>query len=145
MSHFTKNTKVFITDTEAFVKACRELGITGEVKHNTKMRGYAGKTQQVALCIDAGGGYDIGLEKESGKEEKYGMVADWWGVRGHSGNSRFQGLDDEAIQNLILQGTTKHTIKDKYSAMGFDVSEVKDKTTGEVKMTLTRTAGGRWG
>lgn len=138
MSHFTKNTKVFVTDTEAFIKACRELGIKGKVSHDTLMRGYMGKKQKVALCIDAGGGYDIGLEKEAGAENKYGMVADWWGVRGQSGNSRFAGKSDEDIQNMILQGTTKHAIKDKYEAQGFDVSVVEDKKTGEIKMSLTR-------
>lgn len=140
MSHFVKNTKVFITDTEAFVKACRELGIMGKVTRECEMRGYNGKKQKVALCIDAGGDYDIGLEKEKGEESKYSMVSDWWGVRNFSKVKRFEALNDEQIQGLLLQTTTKHTIKDKYEAQGFDVSCVEDKKTGELQMSLTRSA-----
>ena len=132
MSHFVHNTKVFVTSKEAFIKACREMGFNGKVKENTTIKDYSGKTEKCALSVNAGT-YDIGLV-EAG-EGQFNLVADWWGVR--RDNSRYSSMSDDQIQNQLLQNTTKNTIKDKYEAIGFDVS-VEPQKTGDMQITLTR-------
>jgi hypothetical protein len=134
MSHFSKNTKVFVTDTKAFVEACQELDIRGKVtekEHQIKM--FDGTMHKVALSVNCGK-FDIGLEKE--EEGRYSIVGDWWGIRQGLPQS-FQRMGDEEIQNTILKHTTKNTIKDKYEAEGFDYSVVEDKA-GAMQITLTR-------
>jgi len=121
-----------VTDKDAFVKACREMGFNGKVKENTTIRAFDGKTEKCALAINTGT-YDIGLVEV--EEGKYNLVSDWWGVR--RDNMKFQNMSDDQLQNTVLQNTTKHTIKDKYEAIGFDVT-VEPQKTGDMQITLTR-------
>ena len=133
MSHFTKNTKVFVTDKDAFIKACQELGIKGKVTENTTIKAWDGSRHKVAMAINCGQ-YDIGLEQL--EDGKFSIVGDWWGIKfGLSKN--LANLSDEDLQNKILQNTTKQAIVDKYGSEGFDCSVVEEKS-GAMQITLTR-------
>ena len=135
MSHFSKNTKVFVTDLDAFVKACEELGIKtkGNVQMDTTIEMYDHSKHKVALAIKTGR-YDIGLEDAG--DGRYSMVGDFWGVRQELPKS-MQGMNDEEIQNTILKNTTKNTIQSRYEAEGFKCDVVNEKD-GSMEITLTR-------
>lgn len=134
MSHFSKNTKVFITNLDAFVAACKELGINGQVSMDTTIKMYNGSKHKCDLAIKVGN-YDIGLQK--GEEGRYSMVGDWWGVRQGLPKS-FSSLSAEDQQGLILKTTTKCAIQTQYEAEGFNCEVVEDNKTGSLELTLTR-------
>lgn len=134
MSHFVKNTKVFVTDKDAFIKACREMGFNGKVKENCIIRDHAGQTAKAAYAVNAGT-YDIGLVESEAGSGQFNLMAEWWGIRRE--NRNVESMGDEQIQNTLLQNTTKNTIKDKYEAIGFDV-QVEPQKTGDMQITLTR-------
>jgi len=119
MSHFTKLDKANIIDKDAFLKACKDLGIV-KVIHNAEIKDfYGGKTKvDVAASI---GNYSIGLQKRA--DGMYDMVADWWGVRGELHGAY---KTDEELQDMILKHTTKNTIVSKYSKMGYRASVTED-------------------
>jgi hypothetical protein len=136
MSHFSKNTKVFITNLDAFAAACKELGINGKVTMDTSIRMFDGSMHKVDLAVKVGN-YDIGLQRE--EEGRYSMVGDWWGIR-QGLPTRFQSLSDEEQQNLVLKTTTKCAIVSQYEGQGFNCEVVEDKT-GAMDITLTRDGG----
>lgn len=126
MSHFTKLAKAKITNVDAFISACAELGFT-EVNRDCKIKDYAGKEIQVDLAVKCGK-YDLGLTKnETGG---YDVQADWWGIRGVLNQGQHGDIrTDSDLQDFILRHTTKHTIVNKYRRQGFraEVTEDKDK------------------
>jgi Protein of unknown function (DUF1257) len=125
---------VFVTDLDAFVKACQDLGIKteGKVKMDTEIKMFDGSKHKVALAINTGR-YDIGLQDEG--EGRYSMVGDFWGIR-QGLPASMQGLNDEEIQNTILRNTTKNTIQSRYESEGFKC--VVEEKTGAMEITLTR-------
>jgi len=135
MSHFSKNTKVFVTDTAAFVKACANLGIKGKVTEgeHTITDFYGGKSK-VALSVKVGNRYDIGLEAAG--DGRYQMVGDWMMMKRDLPAS-MRGYSDEQLQNEILKNTTKEAIVSRYESEGFDCNVVEQKT-GAIEITLTR-------
>ena len=134
MSHFSKNTKVFVTNLDAFVMACRELGINGKVTMDTSIKMFDKSMHKVDLAIKVGE-YDIGLQR--GEEGRYSMVGDWWGIR-KALPSSMSHLGDEDQQGLILKTTTKCAIQSQYEAEGFNCEVVEDNKTGAIELTLTR-------
>ena len=120
MSHFTKIDRANIVDVNAFISACKELGLT-DVKQNIQIKDFYGQMMKVDVAIKCGR-YDIALKKN--QAGTYDMVADWWGCRGS--HQKFQGLTDSDIQDLILKHTTKNTIVNRYKKMGFRASVTED-------------------
>jgi hypothetical protein len=119
MSHFTKLDKANIIDKDAFVKACKDLGIT-KVAHNVEIKDFYGKKIKVDVAVTVGN-YSIGLQKRA--DGKYDMVADWWGIRGELRGYK----TDEELQDMILKHTTKNTIISKYSKMGYRANVTEDE------------------
>jgi hypothetical protein len=135
MSHFSKNTKVFVTDLDAFVKACQDLGIQtkGKTKMDTEIKMYDGSKHKVALAVNTGR-YDIGLQDAG--EGRYSIVGDFWGIRQELPQA-MRSLSDEDIQSTILRNTTRNTIQSRYESEGFKCEVVEEKS-GAMEITLTR-------
>lgn len=127
MSHFTKLDKAQITDAEAFIKACADLGFT-EVSRNCKIKDFYGKQIDVDVSVKTGPRYSVALQK--GENGKYDMVADWWGIRGEMENSDMakHGIrNDSELQDALLRHTTKHTIISRYGREGFRATVTEDE------------------
>ena len=126
MSHFTKLDKAQITDAEAFVKACADLGFT-DVKRNCKIKDFYGKQITVDVAVKTGPRYEVALQK--GDNGKYDMVADWWGIRGEMDKERLKAhgiRNDSELQDALLRHTTKHTIITRYGRQGFRATVTED-------------------
>jgi hypothetical protein len=134
MSHFVKNTKVFVTDKQAFVKACREMGLNGQVKENCTIKAMNGETAKAAIAVNVGS-YDIGLVETAPGSGQFNLMGEYWYMSRE--NPSVRNMNPEQIQNTLLQNTTKNTIKDKYEAIGFDVN-VEPQKSGDMQITLTR-------
>lgn len=143
MSHFTKTNIAEIVDDKAFVQTMAELGLT-QVTRNATITDFYGKNMKVDVSVKAGR-YDVGLVKN--KNDKYDMVADWWGIGCEARDSKLpaafrtalgvHGDGDKAIQELILKNTTKNTIANKYKAMGYMCKATEDKQ-GNVQLVMTK-------
>lgn len=135
MSHFTKLSKAQISNVDAFIQACADLGFT-EVKRNCKIKDYVGKEIEVDVAVNCGR-YDIALQmnKETGK---YDMVADWWGIRGVLQAGKNPDIKtDSDLQDYLLRHTTKHTIVNKYRRQGFR-AEITEDEKYNLNITLSR-------
>lgn len=126
MSHFTKLAKAQITDVDAFIAACADLGLT-EVMRDAKIKDFYGKEITVDVAIKTGK-YSIALQKN--EQGKFDMISDWWGVRGDLASSPVlnqQGIRNDAdLQDAILRHTTKNTIIQRYKRLGFRASVEED-------------------
>lgn len=135
MSHFTQLDKAKITDADAFIKACKELGF-GEAQKNVKIKDYYGKEITVDVAVSCGK-YHLAIVKN--KEGKYDATADWWGVR--TKNPELMGKlnikTDSDLQDAILRHTTKHAIMNKYRALGFRATVTEDEEQN-LNMKLVR-------
>ena len=140
MSHFSKLAKSNIIDVKAFVAAMKELGFTN-IKENTTIKDYVGKTMKVDVAVDCGR-YSIGLVKnESGK---YDMVSDWWGIRTRCKlppefikACKVQNMSDQDIQDCLLRYTTKHTLVNKYKKLGYQCV-TKEDNDGKLQITMNK-------
>ena len=92
MSHFTKIDRANIIDTNAFIAACQELGLTG-VSQNVEIKDYYGKMMKVDVAIKVGK-YHLALKKN--ENGTYDMIADWWGVRGAGLPEKFKNCFSDA-------------------------------------------------
>ena len=141
MSHFTTIKTANIVDAKAFVAACRELGFDGVLTHNTTIKDMVGKRIQVDLAIKVGD-YDIGLVKNAAGT--YDVVADWYVIRNRAPQALVDAIGatgrnvtQTAVQNAIVQFTTKHTIVDKYKKLGYR-AKVRVGDNRELVVSLSR-------
>jgi hypothetical protein len=166
MSHFTRVKDTKVTNVEAFVKACAELGLTEVKRTKAIVRPWEAGDPSIEVDIfcgyPKGSGFDacgtprdrygIGLQRND--DGSYDMVADW-SLTGYclkeelqkkiDHRDQFPGKDEpgdarvacEELRGMAKALTTKHTIKQAYSSQGFMVSEVTQKD-GSIKLTLTR-------
>jgi len=138
MSHFTK-AKLKLTNLEAAIKACRELGFTGaltEGKH-TVIDYYKNKVDVVASIKV--GQYDIGFTDEGTDENgvtQYSVGADWM-MMGSYLPAKYRNMNTADIQNAIIQHAGLNTIQATYEAQGFDCA-VENQANGDIEVTLTR-------
>jgi hypothetical protein len=143
MSHLTKLDRAQITDPEAFVTACKELGFNGEVLKNHPIFDAQGENRTVADVAVKVGDYDwmghkrtawLALERNK-TTNKFDMVSDWWAVRKFPQAAKFRG--DGPLQDALLQKTTQHTITSMYRRRGF-MAHVKTDEAGKIVVSLTR-------
>ena len=132
MSHFTKLAVANITSPDAFIAACKDFGLT-DVKRNTSIKAWDGKTMEVDVAVKAGN-YDIGLVKNG---KGYEMVSDWWGVRGAQIPALMRFKNDDQLTGALVQHATKHAIVAKYKAQGFQ-AQVSEDEKHNLKVELTR-------
>lgn len=130
MSHFTKLDKANIKSPQAFIEACKELGLTN-IKENNVITDYYGNKTTAAVSVKVGE-YDIGLQENDAGN--FDMIADWWGVRKQNlpgeMTSKMKSKTEDEIQNCMLRYTTKHTITARYKKAGYkvNVSENEDRS-----------------
>jgi hypothetical protein len=134
LSHFTKLAKANITSADAFIKACRELGLN-DITKSTRIADYAGRAIDVDVAAAVGSKYHVAIQKNG--KGTYDMVSDWWGVRG-AGHPAFKSCrTDQDIADKMLKHTTKHTIIDTYQKKGFRAT-VTDGEDESVVVKLRR-------
>lgn len=80
MSHFVK-IRTQLREREHLVQALRDLHHQYREGTNLVVRGYAGNREQAEVVVDTGSAYDIGFRRTG---QEYEVVADWWGVEGHT-------------------------------------------------------------
>lgn len=141
MSHFTKLAKANITSADAFAKAAEELGL--KVSRDADATSYHGrnKIKNAAVVVHMCQNEDIALTHDE-KTGLYDMQSDW-GYMGRVmveaankiGDNKFR--DIEALQDRLIQLTTKHTIVDKYRREGWR-AEVTDAQNGDLNVRLAR-------
>lgn len=131
MSHFTKLERAQITDPEAFLQACDELGMT-RLEAGQRLPGYSGNSMNVAHGATIGK-YGVGLvERPDGK---FDMVADWWGVRPAVKGRSF--INDQDLQDFMLRTTTKNALVNTYKKQGFRAA-VSEDAEQNLNVVLTR-------
>ena len=139
MSHFTKTAQANIVDRIAFAEACKELGLATIVENTTIQSFYGEAAQKVDVLAKGSGRAAVGLQKQ--KDGKYGMVSDWYCMRGSipSAYKKACGndLSDQNMQNTLLQFTTKHTLMRSYRAKGYSVRTAEGKN-GAINMVLSK-------
>lgn len=125
MSHFTKIEQANIIDTEAFVSACKELGLV-QVRRNVEITDFYDQKILVDVAITVGK-YDIALKKNA--SGTYDMVADWWAIRRERdlSDKLKKCRTDEDLQNMLLKHTTKHTIVSRYRRQGYRATVREDE------------------
>jgi hypothetical protein len=102
MSHFVK-IKTQIREREHLVQALRDLHYQFQEGENLVVRGFAGGQEKAEIVVETGCQYDIGFQR---KANEYEIVADWWGVEGHSRlrqESFVQQVSRQYAYNLIHQ------------------------------------------
>lgn len=136
MSHFTKLDKANITNKDAFIAACKELGLT-DIETNAKITAWDRSSQTVDVAVRAKTGYDIGLKKGEGK--RWDLISDWSMMhlpetlkKQVGGYGRGQDL-----ANRLVQLTTKHTVIADFRRQGF-VARVTEDEKRNLHVTLTR-------
>jgi hypothetical protein len=142
MSHFTKLDRAQITDPEAFVEACAEIGLVDVLRADSngmvRIKDYFGKQTDVDVAV-AAGKYHVALARNP-DTGKYDMVADWWGVRNALaalGNREWQRARDSDLQDFLLRTTTKNSIVSRYRRKGFR-AEIQEDESHNIKIRLRR-------
>lgn len=133
MSHFTKIDRANIVDVNAFIAACRELGLT-QVRTNVSIRDYYGATQQVDVAVSCGN-YDIALVKNG---DKYDLTADWWGVMRKLPSKLASCKSENDLQTLLIKHTTAQTIVARYQRQGYRAT-VREDDDENLQIELVRT------
>jgi hypothetical protein len=118
MSHFSKISEAKINSIDAFLSACRDIGLT-EVLRNVTIQDYSGKEMEVDVAVTVGDKYHIALKRNADDPRFYDLIADWWGVA-KSNVPAFKGFEtDRAMSGRVIQLTTQHAIVSKYARQGF--------------------------
>lgn len=142
MSHFTKLEAAKVTDVEAFFAACRELGMTVQMKA-CEMRAWAAGDAPIEVDYCAKfptSKYGIGLQRNA--RGSYDMVSDWSltgcglaseirgklpnGAGGTDGPGNPGHAFCEALRGRVLRDVTRHAIVAKYRAQGFRATVTED-------------------
>lgn len=100
MSHFVK-IRTQIREREHLVQALRDLHHQFQEGENLPVRGWSGNRERAEVVVDTGSEYDIGFRRQA---EAYELVADWWGVEGHTPirqQSFIQQVNRQYSYNLI--------------------------------------------
>ncbi len=143
MSHFTKLSQADVRSPDAFIAALKELGFTGEVKRDTKIKDAAGASKNVTVSIKTGdyvrGGANreaaLGLEKN--EKGRYNIVADFWAVRKNLPASLGYVRSDKDLHDAVLRATTRQDIVSNYRRQGF-IARVTENADHSVNISLTR-------
>ena len=140
MSHITEVTQVQITDAEAFVLACQELGFNRIVR-NATVRAHDGRTIQVEVGVQAGN-YGVGLVRD--KDGKLHLMGDFQCFGWHLSkemqaelgvNAKKSYATDKEIADCLTRFTTKHAIIRKAKQKGYSAKVTK--VNGKVQIELS--------
>jgi hypothetical protein len=131
LSHFTKM-KTQIKNPDAFIAACQELGLN-EILRNIETTDFYGKRLLCDVVVKVTSKYDLSLQKNG---DAYDMVADFWGLRTGERNPFSTFPNDKAIQDRMLQLTTKHDVIQKARRQGLRVASTSEDEQGNVVLHL---------
>lgn len=144
MSHVTTVTGVSIIDKAAFIEAMRELGFTN-IKENSLIKIYDGRHIQGEVSCTVsdpsrGKEYSLGLVK--GPDGKYQLVGDfmcvgWVLPQKFRDALKGKGITDKAIQDMVMRGTTKHTLQRIAAKKGMRTRVVEGED-GTLRMTVSQ-------
>jgi uncharacterized protein DUF1257 len=132
MSHFTK-VATKISNLTALLQALErmKLGYTHH-EQGVAVRGYKGQTINAEVSINMGT-YDIGVVKA--EDGNYTFVADWWGVE------TTQGIEEQEFVEQVNQQYAYVTVTEACKEQGYELQEVVDEKTQEIKLVATKWEG----
>lgn len=143
MSHFTRLSKADVRSPEAFLAACKELGFTGAVERDVKIKDAVGASKTVAVAIKTGEYYFAGknhvshLALEKNAKGRYDIVADFWAVRKNLPASLSYVQDDKQLHDAVLRTTTRHDLVSHYRRQGF-IARVTTNADQSINISLTK-------
>jgi len=127
MSHFTK-IKTKIIDLECLKESLLELNYN--IKENSLIQGYRGRTRKGDLVISTGKGYDVGFIKSEGKS--YDIVADWYGA------TKAIGTDQVTFLNNVVKEYSTQKILKEIKQKGYRLRSRRVTETGEIKLVVVK-------
>ncbi|KOR29413.1 hypothetical protein TI04_08690 [Achromatium sp. WMS2] len=128
MSHFTQ-VQTQIQDLVLLEEALRQLNYEFETGEDLVIHGYQGETANGQLVIRAGGGYDIGFQRQP--DQSYTVNADWWGVKRNS------PIRKEDFINALNKTYAHLAIKRQALQQGLIIEEEKILPNGEIELILS--------
>lgn len=143
MSHFTKLSKADVRSPEAFIAAVKELGFTGAVERDTKIKDAVGASRNVAVAIQtgvydfAGRSHTAHLALEKNEKGRYDIVADFWAVRKNLPAGLSYVQNDKELHDAVLRTTTRQDIVSHYRRQGF-IARVTTNADQSINISLTK-------
>jgi hypothetical protein len=127
MSHFLR-IQTQIRERQHLVAALRDLHYQYQEGENLLVRGYSGNQERAEVVVNTGSQYDIGFQR---KGQVYEVVADWWGVQGHS------TIRQEAFIQQVNHQYAYSLIRDQAREQNLIVEEEQRLPNGDVVIRLS--------
>jgi hypothetical protein len=124
MSHFS-SIQTQMVESAYLTAALRDLGHTVE-EGDLNLRGFMWQKRRVQVLVRLRRGYDVGFEKVG---SAYGLVADWWGVR---------GIQKAKFLREVTQRYAYHAAKARLEGQGFTLVSEDVERDGKIRLVLRR-------
>jgi hypothetical protein len=127
MSHFLR-LRTQIRERQPLVQALRDLHYQFQEGENLQVRGWLGKREPAEIVINTNSDYDIGFRRQA---QEYEVVADWWGVEGHTSIRQQQFLQQ------VQRQYSYNLIRDQAREQNLIIEEEQTLENGDVVIVLS--------